>query len=324
MTELRLPGHKVRFSRGLKRFRAQGFLQLFALAGLLYMVVFNYLPMFGLQIAFKNYKPNMGIPGFFTAPLADDNGLYHFITFFRDPNFGTVMRNTIMLSLLKLAFSFPVPILFALALNEMRGTRAKRIVQTVSYLPHFISWVIVYGLVFTFLNTSNGLVNEVLTRLGRSKVEFLTSQGTYWPMAILTDIWKEMGWWSIIFLAAITGIDPAQYESAKVDGASRMQSMWHITLPSIRATIIIVLILSVGSLMSGGMGGSNFDQSYLFGNAINYQRSATLPYYIYEMGLANFRFSYATAVGLFQSVISLVLVLSSNLISKRMTGTSFF
>lgn len=324
MTQLRLPDRRVRFVRALRRLRAQGFLQLFALAGLLYMAVFNYLPMFGLQIAFRNYKPNMGLQGFFTAPVAEDGGLYHFLTFFKDPNFSIVMRNTIMLSLLKLAFSFPVPILFALALNEMRGTRMKRVVQTVSYLPHFISWVIVYGLVFTFLNTSNGLVNEVLSRLGLSKVEFLTSQGTYWPMAILTDIWKEMGWWSIIFLAAITGIDPAQYESARVDGASRMQCIWYITLPSIKGTIIIVLILAVGSLMAGGMGGSNFDQSYLFGNAINYQRSVTLPYYIYEMGLTKFRFSYATAVGLFQSVISLALVLSSNLISKRVTGTSFF
>ncbi len=314
----------VRFRKACLRFKSQGFLQVFAIMGLLYLAVFCYLPMFGLQIAFRDYKPTMGLAGFFTAPVTGNDGFYHFKTFFNDPDFGIIMRNTVLLSLLKLAFSFPVPVLFALALNEMRGTRLKRIVQTVSYLPHFISWVIVYGLVFTFLNTSNGVVNQVLHGLGYKKMEFLTGTEYYWPIAVITDVWKEMGWWSIIFLAAITGIDPSQYESARVDGASRVKCIWHITLPNIKGTIVVVLILSIGSLMSGGMGGSNFDQSYLFGNTVNYSRSITLPYYIYSMGLTKFRFSYATAVGLFQSVISLCLVLISNAFSKRTTGHGFF
>ncbi len=310
--------------RGLRRFWAQRYLQAFAIIGFLYLLLFYYGPILGVQIAFRNYKLTDGLWGIFNSPIASRSGFYHFYTFFKDPNFPTVMRNTIVLSLLKLVFSFPIPILFALALNEMRGLFAKRIVQTVSYLPHFISWVIVYGLIFTFLNTSNGMVNNLLAAAGKPKVDFLTDKDYYYTLAVLSDIWKEMGWWSIIFLAAISGIDQSQYESARVDGASRLRCMWSITLPNIKGTIIIVLILSIGSLMSGGMGGSNFDQSYLLGNTVNYSRSVTLPYYIYQMGLTKFRFSYATAIGLFQSVISLVLVFGSNYISNKLTGQSFF
>lgn len=320
----RFARQKNKFQRVCRRFYAQRYLQCFAILGFVYLVIFYYLPMLGLQISFRDYKPVMGFAGIFNAPITSMNGFYHFITFFRDPNFSTVMRNTIVLSLLKLAFSFPVPILFALALNEMRGRFAKRIVQTVSYLPHFISWVIVYGLIFTFFNTSNGVVNSLLAAAGKPKIDFLTGKEYYYALAVLSDIWKEMGWWSIIFLAAISGIDPSQYESAKVDGASRIRCMWSITLPNIKGTIIIVLILSIGSLMAGGMGGSNFDQSYLLGNTINYPRSVTLPYYIYEMGLTKFRFSYATAIGLFQSMISLALVFISNFVSNKLTGQSFF
>ena len=313
-----------RFRRGWKRFYSQRWLQAFAIIGFLYILLFFYTPMLGIQIAFRDYKPALGISGIFTAPITSENGWYHFNTFFRDPNFKTVMLNTVSLSLLKLLFSFPMPILFALAVNEMRGTVLKRVVQTISYLPHFISWVIVYGLMFSLLNTSNGVINSLLREAGRPQVELLTGKQYYYSIAVISDIWKEMGWWSIIFLAAISGIDQSQYESARVDGASRLRCIWSITLPNIRSTIMIVLILSIGSLMSGGMGGSNFDQSYLLGNSLNYSKSVTLPYYIYEMGLTKFRFSYATAIGLFQSLISLFLVLSSNFISDRLTGSSFF
>ena len=316
--------HSERLRRGFRRFYSQRYLQLFAIVGLLYLLVFYYLPMLGIQIAFRDYKPTMGIAGFFNAPITSENGFYHFNTFFRDPNFGTVMKNTICLSLLKLVFSFPIPILFALTINEMRGTVCKRIIQTISYLPHFISWVIVYGLMFSLLNTSNGVVNSLLKTMERPQIEFLTGKQYYYAIAVISDVWKEMGWWSIIFLAAISGIDQSQYESARVDGASRLRTIWSITLPNIRGTIMIVLILSIGSLMSGGMGGSNFDQSYLLGNTLNYRKSVTLPFYIYEMGLTKFRFSYATAIGLFQSLISLVLVLSSNWVSNKLTGSSFF
>lgn len=324
MSTVSKSNRKQRWHKELRRFKSQWLLQAFAIAGVLYMFLFYYTPMLGLQIAFRDYQPLMGIKGFFTAPVTSRNGFYHFYTFFTDHNFPLVMRNTIMLSLLKLLFSFPLPIIFAIALNEMRGRKTKRVVQTVSYLPHFISWVVVYGLAFTLLNTSNGLINEVIVLLGGQKKEFLTSANYYYAIAVITDVWKEMGWWSIIFLAAITGIDQEQYEAAVVDGASRWQRIIKITIPNIKGTIMVVLVLSIGSLMAGGMGGSNFDQSYLFGNAYNYTRSVTLPYYIYQMGLVKFRYSYATAIGLFQSVVSLILVLSSNYASNKMTGAGFF
>lgn len=310
-----------RWAKGYRRFRAQGVLQAFAIAGFVYLLIFCYTPMLGLGIAFRNYQAKMGIAGFFTAEWV---GLKHFKAFFGDYQFADIMTNTVVLSLLKLVFSFPIPIIFALALNEMQHPKIKRVVQTVSYLPHFISWVIVYGLLFTLFNTSSGMVNNLLADLGFEKVEILTGKEYYWTLAILSDIWKEMGWWSIIFLAAISGVDPSQYESAKVDGATRLQSIWHITLPNIRSTIMVMLILAIGSLLSGGMGGSNFDQSYLLGNSINYSKSVTLPYYVYQVGLSQLRYSYAAAAGLFQSVISLLLVLGSNYASKKLTGTGFF
>ena len=204
----------------------------------------------------------------------------------------------------------------------MRKYILTRLIQLIPVL--FGLTIIVYGLMFNFLNTSNGVINSLRIAAGKSQIEFLTGKEYYYIIAVISDMWKEMGWWSIIFLAAISGIDQSQYESAKVDGASRLRCMWSITLPNIKGTIMIVLILSIGSLMSGGMGGSNFDQSFLLGNSLNYTQSVTLPYYIYEMGLTKFRFSYATAIGLFESVISLILVLLSNWASDRLTGSSFF
>lgn len=282
--------------------------------------------MLGIIIGFKNYKISTGFVGFFTSDWAANNGFKHFIDLFKSSAFPAVMRNTLVLSLLKLLFSFPAPILFAIALNEISRDKFKRVVQTISYLPHFISWVVVYGLVFTFLNTSSGVVNRVLVESGLfpKAIDFLASPQYFWALAVITDIWKELGWWSIIFLAAIAGIDQSLYEAARADGASRLQCIWHITLPSIRSTIMVVLILSVGSLMSGGMGGSNFEQSYLMGNKVNYETSAVLGYYIYETGLVNLRYSYATAAGLFQSLISLILVFGSNYLSKKTSGYGLF
>ena len=180
------------------------------------------------------------------------------------------MRNTIAISLLKLVFTFPIPILFAVALNEIRNVGYKKIVQTVSYLPHFISWVVVSGLLFSFFNEQNGLINQLLVILGIADkpISFLSEPQYFWPMAVLSDIWKGMGWWAIIFIAAITGIDPQLYESAIVDGATRLRRIWSITLPSIKGTIVIILILAIGNLFSGGLGGSNFQQSYLMGNPV--------------------------------------------------------
>lgn len=294
--------------------------------GMTVILIFAYLPMSGILIAFKDYRSSMGFAGFFTAPWTSDHGFRHFLEFFQDPWFGRVIRNTLGISLLKLLFSFPAPIILAMALNELRHRRFKRLVQTVSYLPHFISWVVVYGLVFTFLNTQTGLINRLLVGAGiwAKPYNFLANEQTYWAMAVITDVWKELGWWSIIFLAAMSGIDPALYEAAKVDGASRWRCIWHITLPGIMSTVVVLLILALGALFSGGMGGSNFDQNYLMGNTVNYPSSMTIGFYAYQTGLLNQRYSYATAVGLFQSVVSVILVAAANWASRRITGSSIF
>ena len=317
---------KKRFDSGWNKFLTQRYLQLFAILGMIFLVFFCYAPMTGIIIAFKDYKISTGFTGFFTSDWAANYGFKHFIDLFRSSAFPLVMRNTIVLSLLKLVLSFPAPILFAVALNEVRNSAAKKVVQTVSYLPHFISWVVVYGLVFTFLNTSTGVVNRLLVenKVVPQAIEFLADPAYFWTLAVITDIWKELGWWSIIFLAAITGIDQSLYEAARADGANRWQNIWHITLPGIKGTIMVVLILSVGSLLTGGMGGSNFDQSFLMGNKVNYETSAVLGYYVYETGLVNLRYSYATAAGLFQSIISLILVFGTNYLSKKTSGYGLF
>lgn len=305
------------------RFRKQRLLQCFALAGILYLLVFSYLPMAGILMAFKDYNISMGIGGIFTSGWA---GFKHFQAFFSDINFGMLMRNTIALSVLKLIFAFPLPILFAIQLNEVRSDKFKRTVQTVSYLPHFISWVIVSGLAISFLSNDRGAVNNLLQATGLIKepIPFLTSAGYFWPVAVFLDIWKDMGWWTIIFLAAITGIDPSLYEAADIDGASRLKKIMNITLPSIMGTVTVVLILALGNLFGGGLSGSNFEQSYLLGNATNHANSEIIQTYVLKIGLSKGRYAYATAVGLMQSAISLALIFASNAASKKISNSSLF
>lgn len=307
----------------LRKLKSQAWLQGFALMGILYLIIFSYIPMVGIIIAFKDFKLTSGIIGFFTSKWV---GFKWFNEFFTDITFWPIIRNTISISLLKIVFTFPIPILFAITINEVRNQKVKRVVQTVSYLPHFISWVVVSGMIFSFLNEQNGLINQVLIRIGLidKAVPFLADPKYFWPMLVISDVWKEMGWWAIIFLAAIAGIDPTLYEAAVVDGAGRMRRILSITLPSIKGTIIIVLILSLGNLFGGGLGGSNFDQAYLLGNPVNNSVSEILQTYTLRMGLAQGRYSYATAIGLLQSVISLVLIYSSNFFAKKASGVGLF
>lgn len=308
---------------GIHRFKSQFILQIFALVGVIFLIIFSFIPMIGIIIAFKDYKLTQGLVGFFTSKWV---GLRWFTEFYNDIAFWAIIRNTIAMSLLKLLFTFPVPILLALAINEVRFSPLKRVVQTVSYLPHFISWVVVAGMLFSFLNEQNGLLNQVLLGMGivDKPISFLAETKYFLPMVVISDVWKEMGWWAIIFLAAITGVDTALYEAAKVDGAGRLRQIWNITLPSIKGTIIIVLIMSIGNLFGGGISGSNFDQAYMLGNAANNDVSEIIQTYTLKMGLSQGRFSYATAIGLIQSVISLFLVTVSNSISKKLTGTGLF
>ena len=297
-------------------------LQLFAWSGILYMFVFNVVPMFGLLMGFKDYKLSMGIAGIFTAKWV---GLKYFKEFFSDYQFGMLLRNTVALSVLKLIFTFPAPILLALMINEIRHVRYKKVLQTCTYLPHFISWVIISCMSYQFLSSA-GIVNVVLQKLHllSKPVGFLTDPGKFWGTAVFLDVWKEMGWWTIIFLAALTGISMELYEAADIDGATRLQKIRYITLPGIKSTIVVVLIMALGNLFGGGLSGSNFEQCYLLTNDLNAHASRIIQTYVFEVGLAKGRYSYATAVGLIQSVVSLVLIFTSNIVSKKISGTGLF
>ncbi len=303
--------------------KEQKYLQAFTLLGIVFLIIFAYIPMVGIIIAFKDYKITSGFSGFFTSKWV---GFKYFIEFYNDVYFWPIIRNTLVLSLLKLVFTFPAPIIFALILNELRNEKIKKVVQTVSYLPHFISWVVVAGLLFAFLNQQTGLINQMLIslKLVDEPISFLADPKYFWPICVISDVWKEMGWWTIIFLAAIVGIDQEIYQASIVDGAGRLQRIWYITLPSIKETIIVVLILSLGSLLGGGLGGSNFEQAYLLGNTVNYDVSNILQTYTMTVGLTKGRYSYAAAMGLIQSVISLILVYSSNYLSKKISGSGLF
>ena len=301
-------------SRIVRRLLAQRDLQLMALLGFAWMIIFNYIPMYGIVIAFKNYNI---VKPIWAAPWA---GLEHFREFFTDGSFLKVMRNTLGINALRLAIGFPLPILFAILLSEMVWPGLKRFVQTISYLPHFVSWVILGGLLVTWLSDV-GIVNAILLKLHviREPIFYLAEPKYFWWIAVVSDIWKEMGWSAIIYLAAITGIDPQLYEAATIDGATRLQKTRYVTVPCIRGAIAIMFVLTVSYLLN-----SNFDQIFVLKNQLNVPASDVIDIYVYRMGLQAGRFSYSTAIGLFKSVIALGLLLLSNRVARRLMGSSIF
>lgn len=297
-----------------KRIWEQKYLQLMALPPFVLLVVFAYLPMLGIVIAFSKYsitKPN--IPG----PWV---GLENFKEFVTGVDFLLVMKNTVGISFFKLLVGFPLPILFALMLNELKHLRLKKAVQTISYLPHFLSWIIVGGIMINWL-ADTGLVTTLLLRTGiiAEPTFFLAEPRCFWGIAVLSDVWKEMGYGSIIYIAAIASIDAEQYEAAIIDGAGRFQRIWHITLPGISETIAILFILSVSHLLN-----SNFDQLLALSNSLNREASDVLDLFVYRTGISTGRYSYAAAIGLFRSFISLALLLAANHMSRRLTERSLF
>lgn len=306
-----------------KRFKKQRTLHFFVWLGMVFLLIFSYTPMFGILMAFKDYSITSGIRGIFTS---DWVGLKYFNEFVHDYQFGKIVRNTLVLSFLKVLFAFPAPILLAILLNEVKNMAFKRLVQTVSYLPHFISWVVVVGVSYAFLSADVGVVNKALIGLGfiQEPLPFLTGPNYFWGLAVGSAVWKEMGWWTIIFLAAITGINPSLYEAAEIDGAGRLARIRHITVPGMKGTIVVVLVLTIGSILGGGLVGSNFEQAYLLGNSINNPTSEIVQTYAFKVGLRDGRFSYAAAIDLIQSIISVVLIFSSNFAAKRISGSSLF
>ncbi len=286
-------------------------LTLMFLPVVVYFIVFKYVPMSGIVIAFKNYKISQGIFGSAWC------GLDNFTRAFATPTFIRSVRNTLTISGLKLLFGFPAPIILALMLNEVTHVRFKKTVQTVSYLPHFLSWVVLAGMFQQLLSPNNGAVNAILRDVFgvKESLYFLGDNKYFRGTLIVTDIWKNVGWSSILYLATITGIDPALYEAATVDGATRWQCTRYITIPSLVSTIVVMLILNVGSVMDAG-----FDQVLNLYNSAVYQTGDIIDTYVYRYGLGDMKYSLATAVGLFKNVIAFVLVVGTNLIARRISG----
>ncbi|WP_141503203.1 ABC transporter permease subunit [Paenibacillus luteus] len=282
------------------------YLFLLLMPGLLYFIVYRYIPMLGNIIAFQDFSP---FRGFLNSEWV---GLHHFKTIFSDPEVVRVLWNTLWLSFLQIGFAFPVPIILAIMLNEVKNERYKRIVQSIVYLPHFLSWVVVIGIVTIFLK-NEGIINRILSpMLGIEPISFLQQPGWFMPLVILEVIWKEAGWGTIIFLAALSGINPSLYEAAVVDGANRWRQIWHITLPALRSTIVILFILRLGTVLDSG-----FEQIFLMLNPFTMDVGNVLDTYVYFKGIQNADFSFGTAVGLFKSLIGLILILAANRLAKK-------
>ncbi len=294
----------------------QADLQLMVLPALLCLLLFNIYPLFGLQIAFKDYKLNTGIIDSVWV------GLKHFKTIITDPNMVDVMKNTLGLSIIKAFVIFPLPIIFALMLQELRDGVIKKAVQTISYFPYFLSWSVI-ALMATAWLSGNGFINGFLTSIGVLKEPyfFLGKPEAFWGISVTLDVWKTLGYSAIIYLAAMAGVDQEVAEASVIDGAGRFKRIWHVTIPAILPTIMILLIINVANLLKGG---SNFDISYNLSNSLNLSKSEVLDTYVLKTGISLARFSYATAIGLCQSVISVILLLLSNMISKLTTGEGYF
>jgi putative aldouronate transport system permease protein len=296
--------------------RKHGFFYLLISPVLLYFLIFKYVPMFGLVIAFKDVGPFSGINGILHDPFV---GFKHFVNFFNSYFFWNVMQNTLVISLLKTIWGFPAPIILALLINEVRHTGFKRITQTISYLPHFLSMVIVAGLVYTTLGVQGGLVNQIVKLLGNEPRNFLGDPSVFRSILVSTTVWQTVGWGSILYLAAMTNLSPELYEAAMIDGANKWQQIWAITLPGISHVIVILFIFRIGALLD-----ADFEQILLLYSPPVYAVSDVIDTYVYRSGLLNLKYSFATAVGLYKSVLALVLLLGTNKLAHRMGHTGIW
>lgn len=287
-------------------------LLLIALPGILHFIIFRYIPLGGNIIAFQDYNMFKGIAN---SPFV---GFKHFVTLFTYEEFFRILKNTILLSLYSILFSFPAPLILALLLNEVRGMWFKRPVQTLLYLPHFLSWAIVGGIFINLLSTE-GFVNTVLGFFGHKPIDFVTIPEYFCSIIISLSIWKEVGWGMIIYLAALTAINPNLYEAALVDGAGRWRRMWHITLPSLLPAIMILFLLQIGKVLE-----ANVEQVLVFQNPLNRSVGEIIDTYVYRVGLLSAQFSFSTAIGIFQALVGFILILLLNQLSKRMTGESIY
>ncbi|MFB7813943.1 ABC transporter permease [Paenibacillus chitinolyticus] len=304
---------KPKRSAVFKRVRRNWDLYLLILPVLVFFLVFEYFPMYGVQIAFKNFIATKGIWG---SPWV---GFKHFERFFESYYFWRLLTNTLGIGLYQLVVGFPVPIILALMINEVRSKKFSKFVQTVTYAPHFLSTVVLVGMVFIFLSPQTGLLNMTVTWFRGEPVNFLTDPAWFKSVYVLSGVWQQMGWSSIIYLAALTGIDPQLHEAARVDGASRWQRIRHINLPGIMPTVTILLILNMGSLLGVG-----FEKVYLMQNSLNMQASDVISTHVYQKGIIDGQYSYSAAVGLFNSVINFILLLTVNRIARKVSSTSLW
>jgi putative aldouronate transport system permease protein len=305
--------HKpTRIQRFKKEFNRGKYVYLMLLPVILYYVIFQYWPMIGVVIGFQNYIPGLG---FFESPWV---GFKHFTDFFHSFYFWRLIKNTFILNFWLLIFGFPAPIILALLLNEVRQSWFKRTVQTVTYIPHFISMVVIVGIIKDFTAT-DGIINQLRDLLGRETITFLQIPEYFRTIYVSSDIWQSIGWSSIIYFAALSAVDPNLYEAAEMDGAGRFRKMWHITLPAIKPTIVILLILTIGNLLSSG-----FEKILLLYQPLTYETADVISTYVYRKGIEDSSFSFATAVGLFNTVVNFVLLIIANSISKKVSDNSLW
>ena len=288
-------------------------LYLFLLPAVLYFVIFHYWPMYGALIAFKDFIPVKGILG---SPWV---GFAHFQRFFQSYFFSLLIRNTLLLSLFSIVFVFPAPVIFALMLNQVGAKRYRKTLQTASYIPHFISTVVFVGMIFIYLSPSVGFVNRFIEALGGDTINFMGKSEWFRPVYILSDIWKSTGYGAIIYLAALSGINPELHEAAIVDGATKLQRIRHIDIPGITPTFVIILILRIGQVMNIG-----FQKAYLMQTALNMETAEIIPTYVYKQGLLGAQFSFASAVGLFNSIINLLLIVAVNQLARKLSDHSLW
>lgn len=300
-----------------RRFNWQIFLM--AMAGVVFLAIFAYIPMIGIAMAFKNLDYSMNVmKDLMTKPWV---GFENFVKFIRDAQFKTVMLNTLSLGVLELVITFPIPIFFALMLNELRSEKFKRVIQTTTYFPYFISWVVYGGIVSALLTSDGGLINNVMmdAHLISRPINFLSESQYFYAIVIISSAIKGTGWGSVVYVAAIAGVDQAIYEAARIDGANRWQTAFKVTLPSIAPTVTVLLLLAISGIL-----GSGFDRIYMLQNPLNLVRSEVLDTFVYKMGISSRRFSYTTAIGLFRSVLAVLLLGGGDLLSKKLTGNGLF
>ena len=307
-------GERGSARRTLQQMKKSYMLYIFLLPAVIMVAIFCYAPMYGVLMAFQNYSPSKGILG---SPWV---GFEWFERFFNMPRFWQILGNTLTLSVYSLIVGFPIPIILAVLINSVESNRFRRVTQTVTYMPHFISTVVLVGMITVFLSPRSGFLNHMLEMFGAAEDTYYMGVAEYFPhIYVWSGVWQDMGWNSIIYLAALTGVDQALHEAAQVDGATKLQRIWHIDLPAIIPTMVILLILNVGSIMSVG-----YEKVFLMQNDLNIMSSEVISTYVYKIGLTQQQFSYSAAIGLFNNVINFILLITVNKISSKLSGSSLW